>query len=903
MPRPILLITVLCLLALTAWQAPAHMLTINVLDATTGEHLAFRGSVTDAGATERWPLPASTCYMHTATAVWREWWIAESPCTLSIPAGGEGIVIVRAGHGFEYRPDTTSVTVTADASVAIWLTPLTDMGALGWWSGDPEADLVHGPVAYTCDESDGLFNCKAEDLNVFNAEGGTITGTPSVDGDYVCYTTYELRNQRLGHLCPLGAVAAPDSVVWATNLAPTLHAITTLMADAGPSPKLVVLQNHPSEWGDTFRETDFTTTPGGGMWPREAIVDAYYGSIDAYDMMFLSDGYTADRYHHILSSGIRLTATGGTDSALSAVDKGPTGSVRTYAYTTDFSYWNWIAAIDAGRTFATNGPLFTAWTVDGEMPGGEITFDNLHAQTLPIVVAFDSAYPVKRLDYLVNGSRVGGRVFTTAKTSWDTTDASGVSVEHGGAWVSGRLVGDDAGWFTCAKDTPAMVAETSPVYVTMAGLDANVTGDAIGPDYCADWCDSLISVTKWMHGRATATWATGADSATALSLYRDARTGYKALARQTTYTVGAGGDYATLVLALHATTGCDPFDTLILLDGSHVGGGTTLPVPNGVTIRSLGPDHRDLCTVWNPNATAPGVHVDSLAYLLDFTMRTNADITADNQAALTVVGAAADARLDYVRFANTNSTARQSAIYADACERLWLKNCEIDSCHATGAGVDYGAMWLHDVNNLVIQDSRFLRCSSPDRAPFFVYNGTAQDSTYILTSLFYGNASANYGALRLYSGAEANSPHVDHCTFVDNTCTDTGDGVVNFDGAQTGYLDHTIITGGNGNAISVTYQPDYARWSNAWDNDGTEWLYAGTDSVDCIEVDPEYTTTDLTSSVAYMAMSVEPASGTSNPRETADGSYMGWLDPPAVPLAGSSGLRGGHSRFRRFRGN
>ena len=77
----------------------------------------------------------------------------------------------------------------------------------------------------------------------------------------------------------------------------------------------------------------------------------------------------ADVYYEFLNLGFRLTATAGSD-----VPWGPSiGSARMYAYTgRGFDADEWFAAVKAGRTFVTTGPMMDL-TVNGERPGAELT--------------------------------------------------------------------------------------------------------------------------------------------------------------------------------------------------------------------------------------------------------------------------------------------------------------------------------------------------------------------------------------------------------------------------------------------------------------------------------------------------------------------------------------------------
>lgn len=876
-------LAVLAMLFILSYNASAHTLTINVVDDVTGEHLTFRGHCLDALDTARYPLPTESCLMHTISTAdpvrWPVWWYADSPCTLSIPVGGEGTVTVGAGHGFEYRAETTTVAVTADTEITLRLTPLTDMSTLGWYSGDT-ADLTHTPVEYTLDEQDALWACEAEGLNVYNSEDGgdMFTGTPVTDGDRICYVTYEMRHQRYGHSVPLGARSAPDSTTWAQNLAPCIYDLADTVRARDADVLLVAV--HPSEYGAAYRETD---TNAGRMWPREVMVDAFYDKIDAYDIMWHSSGYTPTRYYHLLNTGAQITPTGGTDAALSKLDSGPPGGMKTYAHTTDYNYRNWVEAVRDGRVFATNGPIITTYTVDGEMSGSTLAFPNIDTETLDIVLEFESGDPVKRIEYIVNGAVQVTQVLATGRTAVDTTAT--VDVEYGGAWVAARLIGDDPGWFITSGEVDTMVALTGPVYVTMAGLDVNVPASA---EYLGGWCDSLLLVTDWLEARGTCVWSSESEETRVEAIFQAASDAYATKAAQTTYTVGSGGDYATLWLALDTSTGCDPFDTLVMLDGIHAGGGARA-VPNGVTIRSLGPDHKADCIIRNIDAANPGVTVDSLTIIRDITFRTDAVITNSGIGVVKAAGAAADLRMYNCNFQKCIATQRNAALRVQVAEQVILEGVVFDSCGNTGADQDYSVAYVQQVQNFTWTDGRITNCSSVDRAPFVVASDATWESLAWDNILIAGNSSANYGTVWFTGGQAGDVFYLDHITVVGNTCTDAGDGPIEMEGANLFSLKHSIMSGGASNpAFKATTAPDTMHYCNLYGN-GADVAYGDTTNI--IKVDPEYTTTDLAQARPYMTMSIHPSSGTSSPRATADGSYMGWLDPPGIP-SGGSGLMG-----------
>ena len=77
----------------------------------------------------------------------------------------------------------------------------------------------------------------------------------------------------------------------------------------------------------------------------------------------------ADWYRY-LNLGYQLPIVGGSDKMAASSQL---GGVRTYAHLgeREFTYENWMAAVQAGNTFMTIGPL-AELTVEGVVPGGQV---------------------------------------------------------------------------------------------------------------------------------------------------------------------------------------------------------------------------------------------------------------------------------------------------------------------------------------------------------------------------------------------------------------------------------------------------------------------------------------------------------------------------------------------------
>ena len=252
-------------------------------------------------------------------------------------------------------------------------------------------------------------------------------------------------------------------------------------------------------------------------------VNAALGLVDYYEVMGFADHRTsAEVWHRLLNCGARIAAAGGTDAMSNYASlRGPVGLNRTYvrmdgdAESPSARRDAWLAALAAGESMATNGPL-VGLTVNGVRAGSTIETDA--ESELRVVGFLRSAVPVDHLELVYNGE-----VVESMKTSRDRKSAD----------IEMTLPATASGWLLLrawSEDSmPAVLdqypyATTSPVYVSVDGRQPRSADDAT---YFLAWLDRLREAAE-----KHADYNSDAERDTVLSHISEARGFYESCAIQ-----------------------------------------------------------------------------------------------------------------------------------------------------------------------------------------------------------------------------------------------------------------------------------------------------------------------------------------------------------------------------------
>lgn len=492
----------LCVFLSTPHPLCAATLHIQVVD-DSGHALWARLEVRGANQTEYQPAGAIrdlTAKHHRALPYYLGSFVIHGQCDVEVPPGRYRVI---GEHGLEYTRDEKSVAVAdgADTKILLQLRPWIRMLPQGWWSADfhvhrPLADLPKLVLA------EDLNFCPAitqwphrKDLQVVGQDvwGPGSSGQIVVDPRHLI-TLHNAEDERAGgafiflslhHLLDgLDAAgwqapstidfirqarrqsAEPDALPWVDCENTEWWEVPVAMALAPPD-SIEVLGNHFMQYG-----LDDVTD-----WGRPA---GKHVANDRWSWLH----YTLGLYYRYLNLGFRTPPSAG---SASGVHPNPVGYNRVYAHLDGpFTVDRWFAALRAGKSFITNGPmLFFSFHGGGAEATARV---EVHARE-----------PIDRIELVANG-----KVIDWAPAPPGTLDyqADFTVDPRKYSWVAARC-------FLRTAET-IRLAHSSPVF--LPGHD-DCRPDA---QFFVDWMNDLISLTK------TRPLPSASDRAQLLDLYGQA---------------------------------------------------------------------------------------------------------------------------------------------------------------------------------------------------------------------------------------------------------------------------------------------------------------------------------------------------------------------------------------------
>jgi TolB protein len=225
----------------------------------------------------------------------------------------------------------------------------------------------------------------------------------------------------------------------------------------------------------------------------ELPVDAALGKLDYMEIVGFSDHKaTASVWYRLLNLGFRIAAGAGTDATANyaAPIRGHVGMDRAYARVPSGLHGAklgeaWLAALGAGRTFATNGPLLSFRLGDAWV-GDELKFSGEQA-SVAFSASMASVAPVDHLEIVCNGRVASSLALSEAR---DRAAVTGTIPVKESGWCVLRAWSENAVW--PVMDNYAY-ATTSPIYLTVAEQKPKSPEDA---KYFAAWIGRTIETTE-----------------------------------------------------------------------------------------------------------------------------------------------------------------------------------------------------------------------------------------------------------------------------------------------------------------------------------------------------------------------------------------------------------------------
>ena len=291
-------------------------------------------------------------------------------CVADLPLGE---VFVEINRGYEVAPIRTTIEITPDTEeLEFELERVLHWRRDGWVTADTHVHFLTPQPARLEGEAEGVnvVNLLASQWgemfsNVSDFDGRTTIGARDFggDGEFLVRVGTENRMQVLGHISLLGYSGA------------MIHPLCS----GGPSESALGDPQELSmaEWAQRcIDQGGLVVMPHGPNPQCERAADIVLDLVHAIEMMSFNpcdsqiNPYGIADWYRFLNLGYQIPVVGGTDKMSAASQL---GGIRTYTQMgeREFTYENWMAAVQQGNTFVTVGPLVEL-QVEGQAPGSTL---------------------------------------------------------------------------------------------------------------------------------------------------------------------------------------------------------------------------------------------------------------------------------------------------------------------------------------------------------------------------------------------------------------------------------------------------------------------------------------------------------------------------------------------------
>jgi TolB protein len=507
------------------WKRPVGVVSIQTFDTSAGEKLtASRIHLTAADG--KFYAPPDT-YARVAQGSRQHAFHMTGSTRFEVPAGK---LQVQAVKGFEFYPEQTEVEVKPGevTFITLKLKRMTDMSALGWYSGSTHMHMNYGGNLHNTLENQMLMSA-AEDQDVVNeliankdnrvldyqffVKGGGAH--PISTPERLVIVGQEYRPPFYGHVILLGLrdhLLSPWSTGYEGTGVESLYPSNTDMLRKAKA------QGATTDYAHSFfGEADPLLSEDLGQ-AKGFIVDAVLDTADGIEWAF-SGRAPFFPWYAVLNNGLRVTATGGEDSMSDLHISKLTGSSRTYVYTgaKGLDARAWMDGLDRGHAFMSTGPLI-GLTVDGRMPGDEVKL-TASGGTVNISGWVKSITPLEKVMLIANGELVEQIPVTGDRKTLEF--ARQIKVSRSG-WIHLRVEG--ASGERHPLDTGYAQAFTNPIWLHVGNQPVR---DLTAANYALKWIDKLKTLAANEPG-----WRSQKEKDHVFGQFEEARQIYARFARE-----------------------------------------------------------------------------------------------------------------------------------------------------------------------------------------------------------------------------------------------------------------------------------------------------------------------------------------------------------------------------------
>lgn len=414
---------------------------------------------------------------------------------LVVPAGDVTVTAVRG-------LTTPAVTITANVApnstqnVTLDLEPVWNAQANGWYSGDHHFHLNYGGQ-HALEPHDLVPMMRGEDLDVGTPLLGSLNnrfedqhlwGYARTEPPIVRFGQ-EVRAHFHGHAGLIGTetlfwpwVWGPGNPVYNQQDISNSHALQHARAEGGMG-----MYVHPVSARDPFDGSL-------GSIPLELIPDAILGDLDAIELacLWTSELGTAEVWYRLLNVGAAIVPSAGTDVMKNYFRTMAVGTTRVYVRPDGpLTFDSYLAALDAGRSFVTTGPMLD-FRVGSVQPGGVVAGGVVTGDDATWTLDVHSAVSFERVELIVNGAVAWTGAGMSEAGSMRHT---GTVALPAGGWIAIRAYSETAAEWPVMNTIP--FAHTAPIWIDAIGsTDAGAARAA-----AADLLRALDSAEQRLNAR------------------------------------------------------------------------------------------------------------------------------------------------------------------------------------------------------------------------------------------------------------------------------------------------------------------------------------------------------------------------------------------------------------------